>query len=174
MLVYTCWKVSWSLFGSPKHKLGSLCYFIWRIYLTIFYKTFHDNPRSSDGPTAMDSAPIDLVGANENVSNTVDIETTDQSGAPGTSASGLAVVRWASHVLLSLSNWLTFKLTEIHWKTWSSIFGLLLLLVQLSVVYGFYVLTIVILFFIALLLYFVVQIRFCGFIVCDCFWIYMI
>ena len=41
----------------------------------------------------MDSAPIDLVGANENVSNTVDIETTDQSGAPGTSASGLAVVR---------------------------------------------------------------------------------
>ena len=43
----------------------------------------------------MESAPIDLVGANENVSNTVDIETSDQTshntpsssrGAPHSSA----------------------------------------------------------------------------------------
>ncbi|GFO10305.1 E3 ubiquitin-protein ligase ubr5 [Plakobranchus ocellatus] len=31
------------------------------------------------GSSSMDSAPIDLVGANENVSNTVDIETSDQT-----------------------------------------------------------------------------------------------
>ncbi|CAL1532111.1 unnamed protein product [Lymnaea stagnalis] len=32
-----------------------------------------------DSSSSLDSAPIDLVGANENVSNTVDIETSDQS-----------------------------------------------------------------------------------------------
>ncbi|KAH9487956.1 E3 ubiquitin-protein ligase ubr5 [Bulinus truncatus] len=35
-------------------------------------------PIVTDGAASMDTSPIDLVGANENVSNTVDIETSDQ------------------------------------------------------------------------------------------------
>lgn len=42
------------------------------------------------GSSSMDSAPIDLVGANENVSNTVDIETSDQAALNATASNKTA------------------------------------------------------------------------------------
>ena len=43
-------------------------------HLTLTYRT-----SAETGSSSVESAPIDLVGANENVSNTVDIETSDQA-----------------------------------------------------------------------------------------------
>lgn len=42
---------------------------------------------TGDGTIHSQDLPLDLVGANENVSNTVDIETSDQSLVPPHSAS---------------------------------------------------------------------------------------
>ncbi|GFS08968.1 hypothetical protein ElyMa_001287100, partial [Elysia marginata] len=54
------------------------------------------------GSSTMDSAPIDLVGANENVSNTVDIETSDQA-ALNTPASGRSAPQTSAATATSTS-----------------------------------------------------------------------